>query len=118
MSEPITTALRGLLCARPLGDPCWDAMDAIDTVHAALEAENAALRAKVEELDNVGGSMHDGVSITDELRKWWLHKFPVMDKELHENFTAIADRIDEAHESACTRERGEGIKIAEEAAME
>lgn len=30
----------------------------------------------------------------------------------------IADRIDEAHESACKRERGEGIKIAEEAALE
>ena len=34
------------------------------------------------------------MSITDELRNWWVRKFPVMDKELHEDFTAIADRID------------------------
>ena len=40
------------------------------------------------------------MSITDELRKWWVRKFPVMDKELHKDFTAIADRIDAEHESA------------------
>lgn len=50
MSEPITTALRGLLCAKPKGDPCWDAMDAVDAVHAALEAENAELRALVRDM--------------------------------------------------------------------
>lgn len=55
--EPITTELRALLSAKPKGDPCWDAMDAIDAVHAALEAENAELRAK---LDEQGDSMHDG----------------------------------------------------------
>lgn len=37
------------------------------------------------------------MSITDELRNWWLHKFPVMDKELHHDFTVIADRIDAGH---------------------
>lgn len=40
------------------------------------------------------------MSITDELREWWLHKFPVMDKKLHDDFTAIADRIDERHRRA------------------
>ena len=38
------------------------------------------------------------MGITDELRKWWVRKFPVMDKELHEDFTAIADRIDAEHD--------------------
>ena len=37
--------------------------------------------------------------ITDELREWWVRKFPVMDKELHKDFTAIADRIDAEHET-------------------
>lgn len=40
------------------------------------------------------------MSITDELRKWWVRKFPVMDKELHKDFTAIADRIDAEHQKA------------------
>lgn len=35
------------------------------------------------------------MSITSELREWWLHKFPVMDEKLHNDFTAIADSIDE-----------------------
>ena len=39
-----------------------------------------------------------GSSITDELREWWVHRFPVMDKKLHDDFTAIADRIDEQAE--------------------
>lgn len=39
-------------------------------------------------------------SITTELREWWVRKFPVMDKELHEDFTAIADRIDAEYEEA------------------
>lgn len=55
--EPITTELRELLSAKPKGDPCWDAMDAIDAVHTGLEHENAGLRAK---LDEQGDSMHDG----------------------------------------------------------
>ena len=38
------------------------------------------------------------MSITDELREWWVRKFPIMDKELHKDFTAIADRIDAEHE--------------------
>lgn len=38
------------------------------------------------------------MSITDELREWWVRKFPVMDMELHKDFTAIADRIDAEHE--------------------
>lgn len=37
------------------------------------------------------------MSITDELREWWVRKFPVMDEKLHKDFTAIADRIDERH---------------------
>lgn len=37
------------------------------------------------------------MAITDELREWWVRKFPIMDKELHEDFTTIADRIDAAH---------------------
>lgn len=40
------------------------------------------------------------MSITDELKAWWVRKFPIMDKELHEEFTAIADRIDAEHEKA------------------
>lgn len=40
------------------------------------------------------------MSITDELRGWWVRKFPVMDKELHEDFTAIANRIDAEHQKA------------------
>jgi hypothetical protein len=40
------------------------------------------------------------MSITDELRKWWVRKFPVMDEELHKDFTAIADRIDAEHQKA------------------
>ena len=38
------------------------------------------------------------MSITDELREWWVCKFPVMDSELHKDFRAIADRIDAEHE--------------------
>jgi len=49
------------------------------------------------------------MSITDELRKWWVRKFPVMDKELHKDFTAIADRIDAEHESACGEAYGNGV---------
>ena len=49
------------------------------------------------------------MSITKELRKWWVRKFPVMDKELHEDFTAIADRIDAEHESACAEAYGNGV---------
>lgn len=44
--------------------------DAIDAVHAGLERENAALRTKVEELDNADDSMHIGnvtVTITPTL---------------------------------------------------
>ena len=48
------------------------------------------------------------MSITDELRKWWARKFPVIDKGWHEDFTAIADRIDAEHEREL-RETGEDI---------
>ena len=60
------------------------------------------------------------MSITDELREYiekqikWLDMTKVHYRKLFE----IADRIDAEHERACKRERGEGIKIAEEAAME
>jgi hypothetical protein len=40
------------------------------------------------------------MSITDELREWWVRKFPIMDKELNKDFTAIADRIDAEHQKA------------------
>lgn len=40
------------------------------------------------------------MAITDELREWWVCKFPIMDKELHEDFTAITKRIDAEHERA------------------
>lgn len=40
------------------------------------------------------------MSITDELREWWVRKFPVMDKELHKDFTAIDDRIDAEYQKA------------------
>lgn len=40
------------------------------------------------------------MSITDELREWWVHRFPVMDGNLHNDFTAIANRIDIAHKHA------------------
>ena len=57
------------------------------------------------------------MSITDELREWWVRKFPIMDKELHKDFTAIADRIDAEHEReckeqyACGAEHGIGASI-------
>lgn len=60
-------------------------------------------------LDKRDDSMHDGGSITGELRAWWVRKFPVMDKELHKDFTAIADRIDAEHESACAEAYGNGV---------
>ena len=40
------------------------------------------------------------MSITDELREWWVRKFPIMDKELNKDFIAIADRIDAEHQKA------------------
>ena len=40
----------------------------------------------------------EGMSITKELREWWVRKFPVMSKELHQDLTAIADRIDAEYE--------------------
>jgi len=40
------------------------------------------------------------MSITNELREWWVRNFPVMDKELHEEFTAIARSIDTEHVAA------------------
>ena len=46
----------------------------------------------------------DANGITDELREWWVRKFPVMDKELHKDFTAIADRIDAAHKKAMSEQ--------------
>lgn len=48
--------------------------------------------------------------ITDELRAWWVHKFPVMDKELHKDFTAIADRIDVEHEAKVSYWQGASYK--------
>lgn len=48
------------------------------------------------------------MSITDELRKWWVRKFPVMDKELHKDFTAIADRIDTEHDREMMEIRNRG----------
>ena len=47
--------------------------------------------------------------LTDELRKWWVRKFPVMDEELHKEFAAIANRIDAEHESACAEAYGNGV---------
>ena len=49
------------------------------------------------------------MSITDELREWWVLEFPIMDKKLHKDFTAIADRIDAEHESACAEAYGNGV---------
>ena len=49
------------------------------------------------------------MSITDELREWWVRKFPVMDKELHKDFTAISYRTDAEHESACAEAYGNGV---------
>ena len=50
------------------------------------------------------------MSITGELREWWVRKFPVMDKELHEDFTAIADRIDAEHEAKVSYWQGASYK--------
>ena len=47
------------------------------------------------------------MSITDDLREWWVCKFPVMDSELHKDFRAIADRIDAEHENAMYNMRRE-----------
>jgi len=65
------------------------------------------------------------MSITDELREWWVRKFPIMDKELHEDFTAIAYRIDAEHEESIQREHesaydagyAEGVGVANKADM-
>ena len=57
------------------------------------------------------------MSITKELRKWWVRKFPVMDKELHEDFTAIADRIDEEHEKAIASVMNDALYHANEKDM-
>ena len=51
------------------------------------------------------------MAITDELRKWWVRKFPVMDSELHKDFTAIAGRIDAEHE----REIGRAAQLLADA---
>ncbi len=116
--EPITGELRemmggveprvdddGVVTAKYVTPDAWGEFvhrcDAIDAVHAALERENAELRQRVAELDKRGDSMHDGGRITDELRAWWVRKYPVMDKELHREFTTIVDRIDEEHERQC-----------------
>ena len=50
------------------------------------------------------------MSITDELREWWVRKFPIMDKELHEDFTALADRIDAEHEAKVSYWQGASYK--------
>lgn len=108
--EPITAELRRVMNHTTMaGVPLVEIgeyefahrCDEIDAVHAALE--------RVAELDKRGDSMHDGGSITGELRDWWVRKFPVMDKELHKDFTAIADRIDAEHESACAEAYGNGV---------
>ena len=57
------------------------------------------------------------MSITDELREWWVRKFPVMDKELHENFAAIADRMDAAHERAITSVMNDALYHANDESM-
>ena len=57
------------------------------------------------------------MSITDELRKWWVRKFPVMDKELHKDFTAIADRIDAEHERAVMSAMNDALYHANEKDM-
>lgn len=50
--------------------------------------------------------------ITNELREWWVHKFPVMDSGLHQDFMAIADRIDAALEDRVALPVGaDGIPI-------
>lgn len=50
------------------------------------------------------------MSITDDLRAWWVRKFPIMDRELHKDFTAIADRIDAEHESKVSYWQGASYK--------
>ena len=129
MSEPITQELRGAMgtdyafcdmggraIARDLTitQAEFDRLcDAIDAVHANLERENASLKAELDrvlgELDSRGDSMHDGGSITDELRTGGIYRFP-SDKRVftEEWLTAIADRIDAAHESACAEAYGDG----------
>ena len=99
--EPITAAIRKSL------DASWDPWpkarvgllakcDAIDAVHAALERENAELRERVAVLDNERGNMHDGGSITDELRCWYKDRM-FMGNGWQE-LDNIADRIDAEHE--------------------
>ena len=57
LPEPITTELRELATTDELTETMWfeadrfrDLCDAIDVVHAALEAENQTLRAELDEL--------------------------------------------------------------------
>lgn len=110
MSEytPITGELREY--ATVAWDPWPEARDrlcqmcdAIDSIHAQLERENAALKA---ELDRVLGEQEEhahtrGESITDELRKWGYG----FCGDTHDVVTAIADRIDAEYE----RVRAESI---------
>jgi len=81
--EPITWELRRVMSHTTMaGCPLVELgefefghrCDAIDAVHAALERENAELRARVAELDKRGDSMHEigsaTVSITNEVEAW------------------------------------------------
>ena len=117
MSElgPITAELRemmggveprvdedGVVTAKYVTPEAWGEFvsrcDAIDAVHAQLERENAELRERVAVLDESADSMHDGGSITDELRGWYKDRM-FMGNGWQE-LDNIADRIDAEHQKA------------------
>ena len=103
------------------GDPygIWkgdgDGMDAGGCVEACGDRSDAAADGHMA--DSAGGQVSEGVApITTELREWWVFKFPVVDKELHRDFTTICDRIDAVNvclerENAELREKS--IRVAE-----
>ena len=91
--EPITWELR-LFLADPYKE--WvpnkkqelqDALSAIDAVHAALEAENAELRARVAALDESADSMHE----TDAWKLGYDEGFASADDWLGQHEDAMAE---------------------------
>ena len=71
---------------------------------AGLKTAPAPSTRERTDMDNDHG-------ITGELREWWVRKFPIMDSELHKDFTAVAGRIDAEHEEALLSARNHGYEL-------
>lgn len=76
-------------------------LDSLKTVEETAALTEDVRRQAAQSHESSPMSQENETGITDELREWWLHKFPVMDKELHQDFRAIADRIDEQFNRIC-----------------